>query len=104
MVGALEAEKRELEQRAEQLRAMGAHLRGQLRTTWEGERRVAYRLNSVFMHRGEASHGHYFLNQRQADTGAWLTFNDERVSPVPFTQVQHDTSGATSYLVVYVRM
>ena len=104
LVGALEAEKRELEQRAEQLRAMGAHLRGQLRTTWEGERRVAYRLNSVFMHRGEASHGHYFLNQRQADTGAWLTFNDERVSPVPFTQVQHDTSGATSYLVVYVRM
>lgn len=40
-------------------------LKAESEALWETEKRVEYRLMSVFMHRGEASHGHYFLNQRR---------------------------------------
>ncbi|WFC96809.1 ubiquitinyl hydrolase 1 [Malassezia brasiliensis] len=78
--------------------------RAQLHARWEDVQHVAYELAAVFMHRGEASHGHYFLDQRDmAHQDAWIMLNDTRVHPIPLAEVQHDPTGATAYLVVYVR-
>jgi len=55
------------------------------------------------MHRGEATHGHYFVNQRDFAKNEWMTLNDTHVAPITEGEVSKDPTGATSYLVVYVR-
>lgn len=39
-----------------------------------------YQLSAVLIHSGTAYSGHYFAYIRDADTGAWYEFNDEKVS------------------------
>lgn len=94
---------------AEALRARLHALRTQVQSLWADDKAVPYRLASVFMHRGEASHGHYFLYKRNFEDDSWTVFNDNHVSRVPRAEVERECvganspTGATSYLVVYVR-
>ena len=88
---------------ADALQAQLHGLRAEVQALWAGETAVAYRLASVFMHRGEASHGHYFLYKRNFGDNTWTVFNDSYVARVPRAEVERDPTGATSYLVVYVR-
>ncbi|SJX63141.1 related to UBP2-ubiquitin-specific proteinase [Sporisorium reilianum f. sp. reilianum] len=79
-------------------------LKTEMASIWADERRFSYRLVAVFMHRGEASHGHYFLNLRGGgEESKWYKFNDSAVSETSLDQVLRDRSGATPYLVTYVR-
>lgn len=79
-------------------------LKSEMASIWADERRFAYRLVAAFMHRGEASHGHYFLNLRGGgENGKWFKYNDSTVSETSLDQVLRDRSGATPYLVTYVR-
>ena len=79
-------------------------LKTEMASIWADEHRFAYRLVAVFMHRGEASHGHYFLNLRGGGPDAkWFKYNDSAVSETSLDQVLRDRSGATPYLVTYVR-
>lgn len=65
--------------------------REQLHARWADVQHVAYELAAVFMHRGEASHGHYFLDQRDtAHQDAWIMLNDTRVHPIPLAEVQQE--------------
>lgn len=85
------------------LQAQLRGLRADVQALWADDTAVAYRLASVFMHRGEASHGHYFLYKRNFGDDTWTVFNDSHVARVPRAEVERDPTGATSYLVVYVR-
>ncbi|SPO24433.1 related to UBP2 - ubiquitin-specific proteinase [Ustilago trichophora] len=79
-------------------------LKTEMASIWADERRFAYRLVAVFMHRGEASHGHYFLNLRGGGQDSkWFKYNDSAVTETSLDQVLRDRSGATPYLVTYVR-
>lgn len=84
-------------------------LKVKVESLWSDERRVEYVLASVFMHRGEANHGHYFLNQRRlpteegASASKWFKYNDNVVTETSVSDVLKDTTGATPYLVSYVR-
>ncbi|SAM82404.1 related to UBP2-ubiquitin-specific proteinase [Ustilago bromivora] len=79
-------------------------LKAEMASIWADERRYAYRLVAVFMHRGEASHGHYFLNMRGGGQDSkWFKYNDSAVTETTLDQVLRDRSGATPYLVTYVR-
>lgn len=100
---ALRAEAAVLRADAEALQAQLHGLRAEVQALWAGDTAVAYRLASVFMHRGEASHGHYFLYKRNFGDDTWTVFNDSHVARVPRAEVERDPTGATSYLVVYVR-
>lgn len=96
---------------AQTLRGQMAELREANHASWRNEQGVPYELASVFMHRGEATHGHYFLNQRDFARNEWISFNDARVTRIGHDEVMHEyvghshysPTGATSYLVVYVR-
>lgn len=74
---------------------------------WAVEQRYEYVLASLFMHRGEATHGHYFLNQRLLGANqageTWFKYNDSQVSRIDAKDVLHDPTGANPYLVCYVR-
>ncbi|SNX83787.1 related to UBP2 - ubiquitin-specific proteinase [Melanopsichium pennsylvanicum] len=79
-------------------------LKTEMASIWADERRFPYRLVAVFMHRGEASHGHYFLNLRGGGEDAkWFKYNDSAVTGTSLDQVLRDRSSATPYLVTYVR-
>lgn len=44
-------------------------LKSQGEDLFKEDRKVEYRLMSCFQHRGEASHGHYWINQRKVEAG-----------------------------------
>jgi hypothetical protein len=52
--GELEAERKEVQGWIEELRR-------EIASVWEGQKEAEYELVSVFMHRGEASFGHYYV-------------------------------------------
>ncbi|KDN46481.1 cysteine proteinase [Tilletiaria anomala UBC 951] len=94
----------ELKKIEEQLRAIKA----QTTSLWKDETRYEYVLVSLFMHRGEATHGHYFLNQRklqssQSGVDVWFKYNDSMVSTADVKDVLRDPTSANPYLVCYVR-
>ncbi|PWN18644.1 cysteine proteinase [Microstroma glucosiphilum] len=102
---ALALESRTLTERLQSLKAESEAL-------WETEKRVEYRLMSVFMHRGEASHGHYFINQRRVplvlgageeEGKGWFKYNDGVVAEAHVDDVLKDQTGATPYLLCFVR-
>ncbi|KAJ1972277.1 ubiquitin-specific protease ubp2 [Dimargaris xerosporica] len=82
-------------------------------TAWQAEikgifadlQALPYRAHAVFMHRGEASYGHYWVYIRDHAANVWLKYNDTMVSQVNDAEVFGDTTGSNCnpYLVVYVQ-
>lgn len=73
-----------------QLRMQADTLRTELQGVWADERHVPYQLASVCMHRGEATHGHYFVNQRDFAKNEWISFNDTNVSTITGNEVSRE--------------
>ncbi|WFD45374.1 ubiquitinyl hydrolase 1 [Malassezia psittaci] len=92
-----------LRSQAQQLRVELQQVRSTLHSRWVEHQKYAYRLAAVFMHRGEATHGHYFLDLYDVSQDHWTILNDTRTDTISLQEVQKDPTGATSYLVVYVR-
>ena len=70
-------------------------------------RNIPYRLQSVFIHRGYVSSGHYWIYIRDFEAKVWRKYNDGYVTEVKdakeiFEQELSDRP-ATSYFVVYVK-
>ncbi|SCU93337.1 LAMI_0E14004g1_1 [Lachancea mirantina] len=69
-------------------------------------KRQAYTLFAVFIHRGEASYGHYWIYIKDLKrNGIWRKYNDESVTEVPAAEVFNFTEAntATPYFLVYVK-
>ncbi|CDO94202.1 unnamed protein product [Kluyveromyces dobzhanskii CBS 2104] len=67
---------------------------------------IGYSLFAVFIHRGEASYGHYWVYIKDhTRNGIWRKYNDDSVTEVPQSEVFNFTDGntATPYFLVYVR-
>ncbi|QHS76228.1 ubiquitin-specific protease UBP2 [Saccharomyces paradoxus] len=65
-----------------------------------------YSLFSVFIHRGEASYGHYWIYIKDRNhNGVWRKYNDETISEVQEDEVFNFNEGntATPYFLVYVK-
>ncbi|CAI4051604.1 ubiquitin-specific protease UBP2 SKDI_15G2720 [Saccharomyces kudriavzevii IFO 1802] len=65
-----------------------------------------YSLFSVFIHRGEASYGHYWIYIKDRNYGGvWRKYNDETISEVQEEEVFNFNEGntATPYFLVYVK-
>ncbi|SCU85847.1 LAME_0D03158g1_1 [Lachancea meyersii CBS 8951] len=65
-----------------------------------------YSLFAVFIHRGEASYGHYWIYIKEwSRNGIWRKYNDETVTEAPESEVFNFAVGntATPYFLVYVK-
>ncbi|KAL6937547.1 hypothetical protein ACO0RG_004058 [Hanseniaspora osmophila] len=64
-----------------------------------------YSLFAVFVHRGEASYGHYWIYIKDFEKNIWRKYNDETVSEVPESEVYNFTEGntATPYFLAYIQ-
>lgn len=73
---------------------------------FEDFKNIAYSLFAVFIHRGEASYGHYWVYIKDRfKNGIWRKYNDETITEVPESEVFNFVSGntATPYFLVYVK-
>lgn len=94
----LRLQERELIEKVEQLKH-------QTETQFDDYKKHGYHIHSLFIHRGQASFGHYWIYIRDWKTGQYWQFNDEIVTPVS-EEVVFDTSEgntATPYFLVFVR-
>ena len=70
-------------------------------------RKLPYRLQSVFIHRGYVNSGHYWIYIRDFETNIWRKYNDGYVTEVKDTkeifEQELSERPATSYFVVYVK-
>lgn len=71
------------------------------------KREIPYRLQSVFIHVGSATFGHYWIYIRDFEKDMWRKYNDESVSAVSdlsqiFDQDPSDRP-PTPYFLVYVK-
>ncbi|GAV50638.1 hypothetical protein ZYGR_0Z00610 [Zygosaccharomyces rouxii] len=67
---------------------------------------IGYSLFAVFIHRGEASYGHYWIYIKDRyKSGIWRKYNDETITEVPKSEVFNFSEGntATPYFLVYVK-
>ena len=82
------------------------HLQDKIDHQFDEFQSMEYTLFAVFIHRGEASYGHYwvYIKDLQND-GIWRKYNDETVSEIHENEVFNFLEGntATPYFLVLVR-
>ena len=75
--------------------------------TFDDWQNYPYRLQSVFIHRGDATRGHYWIYVYDFHFNVWRKYNDEYVTEVKDLKEIFDhavaTGAATPYYLVYVR-
>ncbi|KAE8449971.1 hypothetical protein EG329_007110 [Mollisiaceae sp. DMI_Dod_QoI] len=92
----------EVEGISRQITAIKQSLKDQFTDMREHE----YKLHSVFIHRGEAGGGHYWVYIYDFEQDIWREYNDEHVTEVKDLRrifEQQGASGGTPYYLVYVR-
>lgn len=80
-------------------------LQHQVSEQFENYKKVGYTLFAIFIHRGEASHGHYWIYIRDMKKNIYRKYNDDTVTEVPVSEVLNFAEGntATPYYMVYVK-
>lgn len=67
--------------------------------------KVGYTLFAIFIHRGEASYGHYWVYIKDLQRNIYRKYNDDSVTEVPALEVLNFAEGntATPYYMVFVK-
>lgn len=67
--------------------------------------KVGYSIFAIFIHRGQASYGHYFIYIRDPKSNVYRKYNDEIVSEVPAEEVFNFSDGntATPYYLTFIK-
>lgn len=68
-------------------------------------KKFGYTLFAVFIHRGEASYGHYWVYIKDPKRNIYRKYNDDTVTEVPASEVFNftETNTATPYYMVFVK-
>ncbi|ORY90173.1 hypothetical protein BCR35DRAFT_299734 [Leucosporidium creatinivorum] len=81
-------------------------LHDEIEQIWVGQQKATYELVSVFIHRGTALSGHYFIYQRDSkNPKRWMKYNDSLITEIdPAEHVFAETTGDTNaYFLVYCK-
>jgi ubiquitin carboxyl-terminal hydrolase 25/28 len=72
---------------------------------FQGFNKVGYSIFAIFIHRGQASYGHYFIYIRDPKSDVFRKYNDEEVSEVPIEEVFNFSKGntATPYYLAFIK-
>ncbi|QPG75237.1 hypothetical protein FOA43_002587 [Brettanomyces nanus] len=70
-----------------------------------GFSRIGYSIFAIFIHRGQASYGHYWIYIKDPKTGMFRKYNDEIVSEVGLEEVLNfnESNTATPYYMAFVK-
>ncbi len=79
-------------------------IRGKLNEQFTNMRQYEYKLQTVFIHRGEAGGGHYWIYLYDFENDVWREYNDEHVTVVKDRRrIFEHQGGGTPYFLAYVR-
>jgi ubiquitin carboxyl-terminal hydrolase 25/28 len=103
----LEARMEEVAQELELISHQINIIKGKLNEQFTNMRKYEYKLQTVFIHRGEAGGGHYWIYLYDFESDIWREYNDEYVSVVSDRKRIFEHQGgvgvATPYFLAYVR-
>lgn len=93
--------KQELSNIDAELQNLGGLVTGQ----FSKYKKIGYSVFAIFIHRGEASYGHYWIYIKDPISNMYRKYNDEIVTEVPSSEVFNFLEGntATPYYIVYVK-
>lgn len=80
-------------------------LQGKVSLQFSTYQKVGYSLFAIFIHRGEASYGHYWVYIKDPKRNIYRKYNDDTVTEVPLSEVLNFTESntATPYYMVFVK-
>jgi ubiquitin carboxyl-terminal hydrolase 25/28 len=79
-------------------------IKGKLNEQFTNMRQYEYKLQTVFIHRGEAGGGHYWIYLYDFENDIWREYNDEYVTVVhDRKRIFEHQGGGTPYFLAYVR-
>ena len=80
-------------------------LQRKINDQFAGFNKVGYSIFAIFIHRGQASYGHYFIYIRDPKANVYRKYNDEIVSEVPVEEIFNFAEGntATPYYLTFVK-
>lgn len=95
----------ELGRKIETIRTNIADLEQKIENQFKGMHKVGYRLHSVFIHRGQATFGHYWIYIRDFRGKVYRMYNDQRVTEVSESEIFQLEEGntATPYFLVFIK-
>lgn len=104
-IGFIEKSIKELEVKLEEIDAELADLQNKVSVQFDGYNKVGYSVFAIFIHRGEALYGHYWVYIKDFERNIWRKYNDEVVTRVSELEVFDFNEGntATPYYIVYVK-
>ncbi|AMD22035.1 HGL305Cp [Eremothecium sinecaudum] len=95
-----------LETELQLLDNQAADIEHQITSNMENFKSIGYSLFAVFIHKGEASYGHYWVYLKDhINNGIWRKYNDESVTEVNENEVFYfaENNTATPYFLVYIK-
>lgn len=87
------------------LKSQISDLEGKIDQQFESYKKIGYELFAIFIHRGEASYGHYWIYIRDPKRNIYRKYNDETVTEVQLEEIFNfnEDNTATPYFVVYAK-
>ncbi|RDW73824.1 hypothetical protein BP5796_07266 [Coleophoma crateriformis] len=104
--GAIEERVNEIKMERSRLQTKVSKYKQKLQEQFTNLRTHRYQLHTVFIHRGEASSGHYWIYIYDFDRDIWREYNDDHVSIVQDRNRIFDPekgNGGTPYFLSYVK-
>ena len=100
----LEARMEEVAHELELISHKISTIKGKLNEQFTNMRQYEYKLQTVFIHRGEAGGGHYWIYLYDFENDIWREYNDEYVTVVnDRKRIFEHQGGGTPYFLAYVR-
>lgn len=80
-------------------------LQNNISQQFTGFNKIGYSIFAIFIHRGQASYGHYFIYIRDPKSNVYRKYNDEIVSEVSMEEVFNFSEGntATPYYLTFIK-
>lgn len=104
-IEALETQVAEMKHRLQTIEDQIKALQQSISDQFASYQKVGYSLFAVFIHRGEASYGHYWVYIKDLKRNLYRKYNDDTVTEVPASEIFNftETNTATPYYMVYVK-
>lgn len=93
------------QQKDKQLEEKIESLKRSISNAFSDKTQEAYRIHSVFIHKGQASFGHYWIYIYDHENDIYRKYNDETITEASESQVfdMEENNTATPYFLVYVK-
>ncbi|ODV84927.1 hypothetical protein CANARDRAFT_28664 [[Candida] arabinofermentans NRRL YB-2248] len=104
----LEVLDRQIAKLGEELKSINSEiemLQNQIQNQFVDMNKIGYSIFAIFIHRGQASYGHYWIYIKDPKSGLYRKYNDEIVSEVTIDEVLNfsESNSATPYYLVFVK-